>query len=65
MLPTPEQIQQTESKSRPLVIEPWVAAYLSRVWKDMKQNIQESIAAGSLVRPRNDQSEPASAHNHS
>lgn len=65
MLPTAEQIQQEESKKRPLPIEPWVAAYLSRVWKDLNQNIQGSIAAGTLVPPRSGQSAPASAHNHS
>ncbi len=65
MLPSAEQIQQTESKARPLPIEPWVAAYLSRVWKDLKQNIQGSIASGTLVPPRTDQLVPASVHNHS
>ncbi len=65
MLPSAEHIQQSESKARPLPIEPWVAAYLSRVWKDLNQNIQVSIDAGTLVQPHTAQSEPASAHNHS
>jgi hypothetical protein len=65
MLPSAEQIQQEESKARPLPIEPWVAIFLSRVWKDLKQNIQGSIAAGTLVQPQSAQSAPASAHNHS
>ncbi len=65
MLPTPEEIRQTELKSRPLPIEPWVAAGFSRLWQSMKKNIQQSTAAGKRVQPHNDQSEPASSHNRS
>ena len=65
MLPTPDEIRQTESKERPLPIEPWVAAGLSRLWQTMKKNITDSIVSGTQEPPRNVQSAPASAHNHS
>lgn len=73
MLPTPDEIRQSESRERPLPIEPWVAAGLSRLWQTMKKNIAESlvitsspaIASGTQEPPRNVQSMPASAHNHS
>ena len=64
-LPSAEHILQHESKPRPLPMEPWALAELSRVWQSVKKNIQTSIAAGRLVPPRTDQSAPASAHNHS
>lgn len=57
-----EDIRQTESKERPLPIEPWVAAHLSRLWQSMKKNI---TAAGKQEQPQSVQSEPASSHNHS
>ena len=49
MLPTPEQIRQSESRERPLPIEPWMAAHLSRLWQSMKKNIQQTIVADSLA----------------
>ena len=64
-LPSAEAIQQGESKQRPLPVEPWVLAELSRLWKSMKQNIYQSIASDTAVRPHTDQSTPASARNHS
>lgn len=65
MIPSPEEIRQTESKERPLPIEPWVAAHLSRLWQTMKKNIQAASAAGKQEQPHTSQSEPASSHNHS
>lgn len=71
MLPTPEEIKQSESRERPLVIEPWIAANLSRLWQTMKKNIQQTTAAGlanasGTQEPHQTvQSTPASAHNHS
>ena len=67
MLPAPEEIRQTESRERPLIIEPWVAAGLSRLWQTMKKNIINSTATavGTQEPPRNVQLGPASAHNHS
>ncbi len=50
MKPTAEEIKQTETKKRPLPVEPWVAAYLSRVWQDMKKNISDTIVVDSLAR---------------
>lgn len=50
MLPSAEHIRNTESKPRPLVIDPWVAAHLSRFWKTISLNIQASIAAYSSTR---------------
>ena len=49
MLPTPEEIRQSESRERPLSIEPWIAAHLSRVWQTMKKNIQQTIISDSLA----------------
>jgi hypothetical protein len=65
MLPTAEQIRAQESKPKPLPVEPWVAANLSRLWQSMKTNIQASIASGMQAQPRSDQSAPASARNRS
>lgn len=65
MLPTPEEIKQSESRERPLVIEPWIAANLSRLWQTMKKNIQQTTAAGTQEPRQTVQSTPASAHNHS
>ena len=72
---TAEEISSSESKERPLPIEPWVAAGLSRLWQSMKKNIQETIVADvtppmrgcadKQVQPHTDQSKPASSHNHS
>ena len=64
-LPTAEQIAQDESKPRPLPLEPWVAVYLGRLWKQVEAQLRGSTAAGTLVPPRTDQSTPASAHNRS
>lgn len=71
MLPTAEHIRAQESKPKPLPIEPWVAANLSRLWQSMKKNIETSIASGSAIasgtqaQPRSDQSAPASARSRS
>ncbi len=64
-LPSAEAIQQLESKKRPLPVEPWVLAELSRLWQTMKKNIQHSIVADKLEQPHTDQSMPASARSHS
>ncbi len=64
-LPSAEAISRVEAKERPLPIEPWLAAGLSRLWQDMKKHIRGSIAAGTQVQPQSVQSAPASAHNHS
>lgn len=64
-LPTAEEISSNVSGERPLPIEPWVAAGLSRLWQSMKKNIQETIVSGTQEQPRTDQSKPASSHNHS
>ncbi len=65
MLPTPEEIRQTESRERPLLIEPWIAAHLSRLWQTMKKNIEQTIVSDSSGQPQTAQSTPASARNHS
>jgi hypothetical protein len=71
MLPSAEYIKQQQSKQYPLPIEPWVAANLSRLWQDMRKHIKATIASGIAIasdtqaQPRNDQSAPASARNHS
>ena len=68
MLPSPEVIRESEAKARPLPIEPWVAANLSRVWQSMKQHIQQTtvpIASGTQAQPHTAQSAPASARSHS
>jgi hypothetical protein len=65
MLPTADEISQAESKERPLPIEPWVAANLSRLWQTMKKQIQETIASGKQVQHHTVQSEPASVRSHS
>lgn len=64
-LPSAESIQQLEPKQRPLPVEPWVVAELSRVWQSMKKNIQHSIVSDTAVRPHTDQSTPACVRNHS
>jgi hypothetical protein len=65
MLPSPEDIRSLQSKSRPLPIEPWVAAELSRLWQSIRTNLEASIAAGTQAQPHSVQSAPASAHNRS
>jgi hypothetical protein len=65
MIPKAEEIQQFESKPRPLPVEPWVAAGISRLWQSMKKNIQISIDAGKQAQHRSVQSTPASVHNRS
>ena len=63
-LPTPDQISMEVSKERPVHIQPWVAAQLSDLWKQMKTNIQQSIAQKDKQgRVRTCQVAPASAHN--
>jgi hypothetical protein len=65
MLPSAEHIKQQQSKQYSLPIEPWVAANLSRLWQDMRTHIKATIASDTQAQPRNDQSAPASARNHS
>jgi hypothetical protein len=76
MLPSAEYMKQQQAKAYPLPIEPWVAANLSRLWQDMKAHIRVTTtatatasglanASGTQAQPRNDQSTPASARNHS
>jgi hypothetical protein len=65
MLPTAEEISQAQSKERPLPIEPWVAANLSRLWQTMKKQIQDTIVADTQVQHQTAQSEPASVRSHS
>jgi hypothetical protein len=48
-LPSAEQILQEESVPRPLSVDPWVLAYLTRVWQDRKKQITTSIVSGSLT----------------
>jgi hypothetical protein len=63
-LPTPEQISMEVSKERSVAIQPWVAAQLSDVWKQMKSRIQTTIEQkGKQDRVRISQVKPASAHN--
>jgi len=63
MLPSADEILTTPSKARPLQIDPWVAAGLSRLWQTMKVQIQSSIVAGTLGQPQTVQSGTASAGN--
>jgi hypothetical protein len=65
MLPSPETIRETQSNPRPLRIEPWVAANLSRLWQSMKIHLQTTIASGNQEQPRSGQLMPASARSHS
>jgi hypothetical protein len=68
MLPAPEVIRHAEGKARPLPIEPWVAANLSRLWQSMKKHIEQTTvptASDTQAQPRTDQSKPASARNRS
>lgn len=65
MLPSADHIRSQESKPRPLVIEPWVAANLSRLWQTMKKSIEQSIVSGNQVQPHSAQSALASSRNHS
>jgi hypothetical protein len=46
-LPSAEEIRTTESKIRPLPLEPWVAAGFARLWQTMKINIKDSIVSDS------------------
>lgn len=48
-LPSAEHISQEEAKPRPLPVEPWVLAYLSRVWQDQKKHLRDTIASGSFT----------------
>jgi hypothetical protein len=74
MLPPPETIRESESKARPLPVEPWVAANLSRVWQSMKTHIQQTTVSGlatvsnasdTQAQPHSAQSTPASARSRS
>ena len=42
-VPSAESIRSLESKGRPLEVEPWMAAHLSRVWHSIKVNLEGSI----------------------
>lgn len=42
-LPSVESIQSLESKGRPLQVEPWMAAHLSRVWQSIKVNVEGEV----------------------
>ena len=64
-LPSAETILQGPSKKRPLPVEPWVLAELSRLWQRMKTNIHTSIVSGTVEQPHSDQSKPASARSRS
>lgn len=65
MLPSKEELEQLESKPRPLHVEPWVLASLSRLWQQRKAQIRNAIVSGKLAPPHTDQSAPASARNRS
>jgi hypothetical protein len=71
MIPSPDVIRETQSNPRPLRIEPWVAANLSRLWQSMKVHLQKTtvptvpIVSDSQEQPHSDQSAPASARSHS
>ncbi len=34
-----EQIRETEPQNRDIKVYPWMAAYMSRLWQDMKKSI--------------------------
>jgi hypothetical protein len=42
-VPSAESIRSLESKGRPLQVEPWMAAHLSRVWQSMKVHVEAGI----------------------
>jgi hypothetical protein len=59
-----EEISMAESKERPLLIHPWVAAQLSDVWQGLKKNIEASMKMRGKSGPvRTALTKPASAHN--
>jgi hypothetical protein len=63
-LPTADQISMEISKERPVLIQPWVAAQLSDLWKQIKSNMQQTIVQkGKQDRVRISQVKPASSHN--
>jgi hypothetical protein len=63
-LPTPDQISMEVSKERTVSVQPWVAAQLSDLWKQMKTNIRQTIVQKDKQdRVRISQVKPASAHN--
>lgn len=64
-VPSAEQILTTESKGRPLPLEPWVVAGFSRLWQTMKKQIKSTIDADKQAQHRTVQSEPASVRNRS
>lgn len=52
------------SKERTVSVQPWVAAQLSDLWKQMKTNIRQTIVQKDKQdRVRISQVKPASAHN--
>lgn len=65
MLPSAEEIRTIPSKPRPLPLESWVPAELSRLVQSIRKNVEASIVAGTLGLPQSAQSEPASAQNRS
>jgi hypothetical protein len=63
-LPTADQISMEVSKERAIPIQPWIAAQLSDVWKQMKSNLHQTIVRKDKQdRVRISQVKPASAHN--
>ena len=61
---TPDQISMEVSKERAVLIQPWVAAQLSDLWKQIKVNVTESVKKkGKQDHARIFPATPASAHN--
>lgn len=61
---TPDEISMQGSKQRIVAIQPWVAAQLSDLWRQIKANITESVKKKDKQdRVRISQVKPASAHN--
>jgi hypothetical protein len=61
---TPDQISMEVSKERSVLIQPWVAAQLSDLWKQIKVNVTESVKKkGKQDHARIFPSTPAFAHN--
>jgi hypothetical protein len=60
-LPSAESIQSLESKGRPLVVEPWMAAHLSRVWQSIKVNVEGSVKKQMEEKKRSNRIAPIGA----
>lgn len=65
MLPSPDEIRSLPSKPRPLPVDPWVLAELSRLWQSMKRDLERTTGADTEGQPRSGQSKPASSRNRS